>query len=46
MVQQEKEGSFDFGFVDADKVNYWNYHERLVKLVKVGAIIIYANTLW
>ncbi|KAM4124239.1 hypothetical protein ACB094_01G216000 [Castanea mollissima] len=37
---------FDFAFVDADKVNYWNYHERMIKLVKVGGIIIYDNTLW
>ncbi|OAY27164.1 probable caffeoyl-CoA O-methyltransferase At4g26220 [Manihot esculenta] len=40
------EGSFDFAFVDADKVNYWNYHERLLKLLKVGGIIVYDNTLW
>ncbi|XP_020215522.1 probable caffeoyl-CoA O-methyltransferase At4g26220 [Cajanus cajan] len=38
--------SFDFAFVDADKDNYWNYHERLLKLVKIGGIIIYDNTLW
>ncbi|KAF2304035.1 hypothetical protein P3X46_019511 [Hevea brasiliensis] len=40
------EGSFDFAFVDADKVNYWNYHERLIKLLKVGGIVVYDNTLW
>lgn len=40
------EGSFDFAFVDADKVNYWNYHERLMKLLKVGGIVVYDNTLW
>ncbi|KAK7319913.1 hypothetical protein RJT34_04641 [Clitoria ternatea] len=39
-------GSFDFAFVDADKNNYWNYHERLMKLVKIGGIIAYDNTLW
>lgn len=39
-------GSFDFAFVDADKVNYWNYHERLIKLLKVGGIVVYDNTLW
>ncbi|XVF49047.1 hypothetical protein PTKIN_Ptkin03bG0237400 [Pterospermum kingtungense] len=42
----ENEGSFDFAFVDADKENYWNYHERLLKLVKVGGLIIFDNTLW
>ncbi|KAF8034065.1 hypothetical protein BT93_C0367 [Corymbia citriodora subsp. variegata] len=42
----DAEGSFDFAFVDADKVNFWNYHERLMKLVKVGGLAIYDNTLW
>lgn len=43
---QGEEGTFDFGFVDADKENYINYHEQLLKLVKVGGIIAYDNTLW
>ena len=45
-LQPEKEGSFDFAFVDADKNNYWNYHERLMKLIKVGGMVMYDNTLW
>ncbi|XP_004503528.1 probable caffeoyl-CoA O-methyltransferase At4g26220 isoform X1 [Cicer arietinum] len=40
------EGTFDFAFVDADKNNYWNYHERLIKLIKIGGIVAYDNTLW
>ncbi|CAN6922564.1 unnamed protein product [Brassica oleracea] len=43
---EENEGGFDFAFVDADKVSYWNYHERLMRLIKVGGIIVYDNTLW
>ncbi|XP_061994618.1 flavonoid 3',5'-methyltransferase-like isoform X2 [Rosa rugosa] len=42
----KEEGSFDFAFVDADKQNYLKYHELLIKLVKVGGIIAYDNTLW
>ncbi|MCL7039587.1 hypothetical protein MKW94_024445 [Papaver nudicaule] len=42
----KNEGSFDYAFVDADKNNYANYHERLLKLVKVGGLILYDNTLW
>ncbi|MBA0764418.1 hypothetical protein Gotri_013773 [Gossypium trilobum] len=42
----DNEGSFDFAFVDADKENYLNYHERLLKLVKVGGLIVFDNTLW
>ncbi|KAI9190899.1 hypothetical protein LWI28_000410 [Acer negundo] len=46
LKDKEKEGSFDYAFVDADKGNYWNYHERLMKLLKVGGVVIYDNTLW
>ncbi|CBI27641.3 unnamed protein product, partial [Vitis vinifera] len=41
-----EEGTLDFAFVDADKENYLNYHELLLKLVRVGGIIAYDNTLW
>nr|AIU48020.1 caffeoyl CoA O-methyltransferase [Dendrobium officinale] len=37
---------FDFAFVDAEKSSYWEYHERLLKLVRVGGLICYDNTLW
>eukprot|EP00249_Psilotum_nudum_P006442 c19763_g2_i1 orf=869-1660(+) len=47
MLNDEKNhGFFDFIFVDADKDNYLNYHERLLKLVKIGGVIGYDNTLW
>ncbi|KDP33749.1 hypothetical protein JCGZ_07320 [Jatropha curcas] len=46
LQNEENEGSFDFAFVDADKGNYYNYHERLMKLIKVGGIVVYDNTLW
>ncbi|THG17905.1 hypothetical protein TEA_028807 [Camellia sinensis var. sinensis] len=32
--------------LDADKGNYINYHERMMKLVKVGGLVLYDNTLW
>ncbi|GLJ31608.1 hypothetical protein SUGI_0634530 [Cryptomeria japonica] len=38
--------SFDFAFVDADKVNGLNYYERLLRLVKIGGLICIDNTLW
>jgi caffeoyl-CoA O-methyltransferase len=44
--QEKNHGFFDFIFVDADKDNYTKYHERLIKLVKVGGVIGYDNTLW
>ncbi|TVU06282.1 hypothetical protein EJB05_49487 [Eragrostis curvula] len=39
-------GRFDMAFVDADKPNYVRYHEQLLRLVRVGGIIVYDNTLW
>ncbi|TKY60798.1 caffeoyl-CoA O-methyltransferase [Spatholobus suberectus] len=44
-VSPANERTFDFAFIDADKNNYWNYHERLIKLVKIGGIVAYDNTL-
>ncbi|KAL2924493.1 Flavonoid 3' 5'-methyltransferase [Bienertia sinuspersici] len=46
LLNNGKEGTFDFAFVDADKKNSKNYHEALLKLVKVGGAIAYDNTLW
>ncbi|XP_047950658.1 probable caffeoyl-CoA O-methyltransferase At4g26220 [Salvia hispanica] len=42
----ENKGTFDFAFVDADKDNYANYHERVLELLKPGGIAVYDNTLW
>ncbi|KAJ3707451.1 hypothetical protein LUZ61_011156 [Rhynchospora tenuis] len=46
LTEEKNEEAFDFIFVDADKDNYLNYHERTVKLVRIGGIIAYDNTLW
>jgi caffeoyl-CoA O-methyltransferase len=46
LLQEGNKGAFDFAFVDADKVNFLNYHERLLQLVRVGGLIAYDNTLW
>ncbi|XVE74788.1 hypothetical protein DITRI_Ditri12bG0046300 [Diplodiscus trichospermus] len=46
LINGEAEVSFDFIFVDAKKTDYMKYHEQVLKLVKVGGIIAYDNTLW
>ncbi|KAI4975162.1 tricin synthase 2-like [Hordeum vulgare subsp. vulgare] len=46
LIADEDEGSFDFAFVDADKYNYGSYHEQLLRLVRVGGVLAYDNTLW
>lgn len=45
-LQKGNEGSFDFAYVDADRPSFPGYHERLLKLLKVGGVIMYDNTLW
>ncbi|KAG6757609.1 hypothetical protein POTOM_037929 [Populus tomentosa] len=46
MLNNDMRPEFDFAFVDADKPNYKHYHEQLLKLVKIGGVIAYDNTLW
>jgi len=39
-------GGYDFAFIDADKLNYGAYYERLQRLVRPGGLIAVDNTLW
>ncbi|GMI83470.1 caffeoyl-CoA 3-O-methyltransferase [Hibiscus trionum] len=46
LIRNGEEGSFDFIFVDAYKSDYLKFHDLTLKLVKIGGIIAYDNTLW
>jgi predicted O-methyltransferase YrrM len=39
-------GSYDFGFIDADKANYAHYYERIFKLLRPGGVVAVDNVLW
>ena len=46
LIEEGREGSFDFAFIDADKPNYDNYYERCLQLIRVGGIVAVDNVLW
>lgn len=39
-------GSYDLGFVDADKTGYDAYYERGLKLLRPGGLMLFDNVLW
>ncbi|XP_021776018.1 uncharacterized protein LOC110739844 [Chenopodium quinoa] len=46
MLLNGEAGSYDFAFVDAEKKMYTTYFELLLKLVRVGGVIVIDNVLW
>ncbi|MGE8155018.1 O-methyltransferase [Pseudomonas vancouverensis] len=46
LEKQGQDGSFDLVFIDADKANYPQYLEHALRLLRVGGLAVFDNTLW
>ena len=46
LERQGQGGQFDLVFIDADKANYPNYLEHALRLLRVGGLAVFDNTLW
>ena len=45
-LENFKVNTFDFAFIDADKINYMNYYLRCMQLIKSNGMIVLDNMLW
>ena len=46
LADESTHGTFDFGYVDADKENYPGYCDRILTLLKPNGFLIVDNTIW
>ncbi len=45
-LENDEAGSYDLGFIDADKTGYDDYYERGLELLRPGGLLLFDNVLW
>lgn len=45
-IKAGESGSYDLGFIDADKPAYDAYYERGLQLLRTGGVMLFDNVLW
>ena len=45
-IEDGESNTYDFAFIDADKINYLNYYELCLDLIRSGGVIAIDNLLW
>jgi predicted O-methyltransferase YrrM len=46
LIAAGEDGQYDLAFIDADKSNYDNYYERILRLLRQGGLVMIDNVLW
>jgi predicted O-methyltransferase YrrM len=46
VLAEGRAGTYDLGFVDADKASYGSYYERGLELLRPGGVLVFDNVLW
>ena len=45
-IEDGESNTYDFAFIDADKINYLKYYELCLDLIRPGGVIAIDNVLW
>ncbi len=46
LLEENKNDTYDFAFIDAHKPEYIDYYERALRLIRSGGLILVDNVLW